>query len=472
MVINLKILPRIPAPRVRLVPLVPMPVRSLGSWSSFLSLIVKITGRKFLEQDCRHRNRRIISQTNDYTTMATKDEVSLQPEVENGASEATNASKRKADIEEIEVDVSAPEPPSKRARRALKKGKALPAKVDSDDEKKDGAKGDQKEKKEKLRSEHSVWVGNLPFTVTPAELRKWLVDNSGEVISDEMITRVKLPTSKEPGRDKNTKAPNKGFAYVDFIDIGGKVAAIALSETELAGRKLLIKDATSFEGRPRKEPEPEAVVPGQKKSEGKTEQNHDPNASRKVFVGNMSFKTTDDDLRRNFEKCGEIEWVKVATFEDSGKCKGFGWVKFKEPEAAAWAVKGFVKIKEQVETEDDFAEKDEDDSKNDSSAQKQFKTRKWWVNRMLGRELKVELAEDDQVRYKKRFGKDAQRNNDGNNNNNRRPHQRPRDDRDNGESAGRSNGPSDKPLKEASDIQVARLTGAVVKHTGTKMTFD
>ncbi|KAM5352451.1 hypothetical protein ACJ41O_005174 [Fusarium nematophilum] len=376
------------------------------------------------------------------------------------------SSKRKIEVDEIEVDLSAPEPPSKRARRALKKGKALPPKQDSDDEGKGSKEG--KDKKEATRSEHGVWIGNLPFFVTPVELRKWLVDNSGEVIADEMITRVKLPTKKEPGRDKTAKPTNKGFAYVDFTDIGPKVAAIALSETELNGRKLLIKDARSFEGRPKTEPEPSAAEEEGKHQNGK-EQKKEANASRKVFVGNMSFKTTDDDLRRNFDKCGEIEWVKVATFEDTGKCKGFGWVKFKEPEAAAWAVKGFVKIKEEVETEDDFKEDGED---KDEPRQKQYKMRKWWVNRMLGRELKLELAEDDQVRYKKRFGKDRKAEGDNSNPRNRPPPRRTDRGDDHVEDAKAGAEPGPKPLKEAEDISVARLTGAVVKHTGTKMTFD
>ncbi|EEU45119.1 uncharacterized protein NECHADRAFT_40832 [Fusarium vanettenii 77-13-4] len=376
--------------------------------------------------------------------------------------EPTSSSKRKIDIEEIEVDVTAPEPPSKRARRALKKGKALPAKQDSDDERKGDKEG--KDKKDATRSEHGVWIGNLPFYLTSVDLRKWLVDNSGEVISDEMITRVKLPTTKEPGRDKNAKPTNKGFAYVDFTDIGPKVAAIALSETEIGGRKLLIKDAKSFEGRPKKEPEAAADEDTPEgKAQAAKEQKKEVNASRKIFVGNMGFKTTDDDLRRNFEKCGEIEWVKVATFEDTGKCKGFGWVKFSEPEAAAWAVKGFVKIKEEVETEEDF----KDDEDRDEDRKKQYKMRKWWVNRMLGRELKIELAEDDQARYKKRFGKDRKAN-DNNSNPRGRPPPRRYDQAD---SEAKSEG-GVKPLKEAEDINVARLTGAVVKHTGTKMTFD
>lgn len=373
------------------------------------------------------------------------------------------SSKRKADVEEIEVDVTAPEPPSKRARRALKKGKSLPAKPSSDDEKDD--KEGQKEGKDKARSEHGVWIGNLPFRLTAAELRTWLIDNAGGVITEEAITRLKLPTIKDGSRSKEEKPANKGFAYVDFTDIGGKVAAIALSETDLNGRKLLIKDAKSFEGRPAKEKEPEDAggKPDAAGSKNKTEQRQESNASRKVFVGNLSFKTTDEDLMRNFEKCGEIEWAKLATFEDSGKCKGYGWVKFKEPEAAAWAVKGFVKVKEAVETEEDFQDDKSDNEAEDGekSAQKQFKTRKWWVNRMLGRELKLELAEDDQVRYKKRFAKKAD--------DTSRPPRRSRPDETNDGRGSRSEAAAP---RAAPDIAVARLTGGLVEATGTKVTFD
>ncbi|GAO17102.1 hypothetical protein UVI_02026350 [Ustilaginoidea virens] len=458
-----------------------------------------------------------------------------QPAQPDGA-HAAAASKRKT-MDEIAVDLALPEPPSKRARRALKKGKQLPAKPsnssgsreddDDDDDGGGGGGGADKEKPDgrgKSRSEHGIWVGNLPFSVTAAELKQWLVDNSGGVITDAAITRIKLPTSKGPGAQKPTPAPaNKGFAYVDFADLGAKVAAIALSETELAHRKLLIKDAKSFEGRPPKDEEPQAraVGPDGQPQRGPHSTNRtDPapaaaaavNASRKIFIGNMSFKTTQDDVHRTFEKCGEIEWVKVATFEDTGKCKGYGWVKFKEPEAAAWAVKGYVKIREAVDTEEDFNDEADDGGDGDGAApgrqagQKRFKTRKWWVNRMLGRELKLELAEDDQARYKKRFGKDARAHGGG--------------ERADGFSQGRhakSKGggggggggggaaataktgqlsaaaveptqssrrqpggdgtkgvhrAAETSLKQATSIQEARLMGTTVKHTGTKVTFD
>ncbi|ROT41229.1 hypothetical protein SODALDRAFT_330950 [Sodiomyces alkalinus F11] len=440
--------------------------------------------------------------------------------------DTTSASKkRKAELEELEVDLKAPEPPSKRARRALKKGKTLPPKPTSDDENegsksksKDGASdseaeqnGEPKTKKKTTttttkkkdaaatRSEHGVWVGNLPFDATPAEMQKWLVDNAGGAITAESITRVHMPTTTKHVGWQGTKT-NKGFAYVDFTDVGSKVAAIALTENELRHRKLLIKDASSYEGRPKKEAN----------ADGGGDQKNPPQAkkptSRKIFVGNLGFATTEEDVRSNFEKCGDIDWVKIATFEDSGKCKGYGWVMFREPEAAEWAVKGFVKIKEETETEDDFVTKDADDDNEEEEKEeeeeeeygkeekekeeeegddkakkekkgkenkKQPKMRKWWVNRIMGRNLKIELAEDDQTRYKKRYGKDAVK--------------RPQQKTGKQQSAQATNGhagdvePEHKAktrpapareLKVQEDLMVARLTGTAAKPTGTKITFD
>ncbi|KAH6656008.1 hypothetical protein BKA67DRAFT_503304, partial [Truncatella angustata] len=301
--------------------------------------------------------------------------------------------KRKTQVDEIEVDLSLPEPPSKKAKRLLKKGKPLPAKPNSDDEAENA-----KDKKSK-RSEYGIWIGNLPFYLTRADLFKWLVEQSGGVIQEANITRVNLPTNKNarprfPGEEK--KPQNRGFAYIDFDTEAAAVAAMSLTETLLEGRNVLIKSSSSFEGRPQKE--------NTETAEADTEDTKKVDGSRKIYVGNLPFQATEDDLWAHFEKCGEIDWVKVATFEDSGKCKGFGWVKFKLVESAESAVKGFVRIKEEIETEDDF--KEPKDGEDADAGEKKYKMRKWWVNRIRGRDLKIQFAEDDQVRYKKRFGKD------------------------------------------------------------------
>ncbi|OTB01153.1 hypothetical protein M426DRAFT_323669 [Hypoxylon sp. CI-4A] len=391
-----------------------------------------------------------------------------------------DSKKRKSQVDEIEVDLALPEPPSKKAKRLLKKGKPLPVKPQSDDEAESedelpvpktakGGKGDKKSE----RSQYGVWIGNLAFTMTRIELFKWLVESSGGAIKEENITRVNLPTSKDNGRDRRhdnedetPKRRNKGFAYVDFDAESASIAAMALTETELNGRKVLIKDSKSFEGRPKKEAGAEnGVAPAGTGANGISVVEKSTPVSKKIYVGNLSFQTNEDDLRAQFEKCGEIEWAKVATFEDSGKCKGFGWVKFKDPEAAASAVKGFVKIREEIETEDDFRDKDgEDADAGENAEERKYKTRKWWVNRLKGRELKIQFAEDDQVRYRKRFGKDRPKTEEGKRDFGAR---RPRE----GENGG---GKSEAPKKPSyGDADVATyLTGAVVKPQGKKITFD
>lgn len=445
-----------------------------------------------------------------------------QPAVEESNktdSSSSTSKKRKTTITEIEVDLNQPEPPSKKARRALKKGKSLPTKPQSGDENDndedkttgDGANSKEKEKdggKKKERSPYGIWIGNLRFTVTKNDLRKWFAENSGGAITDELITRVNLPTTKPvsggPGPKKAVE--NRGFAYMDFATFGANVAAIALSETEWNGRKVLIKDAKSYEGRPQKAETSEG--------ETKTDDNNKAGAaapggdkkktpSTKIFVGNLSFTTTEDDLQAHFDKCGKIRWVKVATFEDTGKCKGYGWVNFEEPEAAQWAVKGFVKVRETIDTLEDFVEKEDDDGeKNKEQSTKEvkdedskedggddekptrtktkkekepprIKTRKWWVNQLLGRNLKIELAEDDQLRYAKRFKKGGQKNREGGGGGgggNPRQQQRNGDD-------GGAREKKDIPVREkkpayVDDIAVARLTGAAVAPQGKKTTFD
>jgi RNA recognition motif-containing protein len=47
---------------------------------------------------------------------------------------------------------------------------------------------------------------------------------------------------------------------------------------------------------------------------------------KNLFIGNMSFKTTETDLRSLFEPFGEISRVNVVTDRDTGQARGFGFV--------------------------------------------------------------------------------------------------------------------------------------------------
>ena len=61
----------------------------------------------------------------------------------------------------------------------------------------------------------------------------------------------------------------------------------------------------------------------------------------KLYVGNLSFKCTDEDLRELFSEAGEIKSVKIITDAYSGQSRGFGFVEMGADEEAAKAVEMF-----------------------------------------------------------------------------------------------------------------------------------
>ena len=48
----------------------------------------------------------------------------------------------------------------------------------------------------------------------------------------------------------------------------------------------------------------------------------------KLYVGNLPYNTTEDDLRNLFSQYGSIDSVAVITDRETGRSKGFGFVEF------------------------------------------------------------------------------------------------------------------------------------------------
>ncbi len=59
---------------------------------------------------------------------------------------------------------------------------------------------------------------------------------------------------------------------------------------------------------------------------------------KNLFVGNMSFHTTESDLRALFEPFGEITRVHVVTDRETGRARGFAFVEMANDEDAAKAM--------------------------------------------------------------------------------------------------------------------------------------
>ena len=60
--------------------------------------------------------------------------------------------------------------------------------------------------------------------------------------------------------------------------------------------------------------------------------------SKKLFVGGLSWGTTDDGLQEAFARFGEIVEAKVITDRETGRSRGFGFVTFADDQGAANAI--------------------------------------------------------------------------------------------------------------------------------------
>ena len=60
----------------------------------------------------------------------------------------------------------------------------------------------------------------------------------------------------------------------------------------------------------------------------------------KIYVGNLSYNTTDDDLKDAFEKFGTVESAVVVKDKIDGRSKGFGFVEMSSESEAKEAIDG------------------------------------------------------------------------------------------------------------------------------------
>jgi RNA recognition motif-containing protein len=59
---------------------------------------------------------------------------------------------------------------------------------------------------------------------------------------------------------------------------------------------------------------------------------------RKIFVGNLSWKATEEELRSLFESVGVVVSVKIVTDQMTGRSKGFAFVEMQDADAAQAAI--------------------------------------------------------------------------------------------------------------------------------------
>jgi nucleolin len=176
---------------------------------------------------------------------------------------------------------------------------------------------DAPERREKSDDECcELFVRNLP----------WKADE--QVVSEFFskfgkVENVKILYDRETGKAK-------GIGFVKFDSRSDAEKAIASGDDlEMDGRKVEVNYSNQRKERPSRD---------SGRDNGRDDRRREANPeSKTIFVGNLSFKTSEDSIRDFFTDCGNIEDVRIAS--QDGKSKGFCHLEFDSIHAASKAMK-------------------------------------------------------------------------------------------------------------------------------------
>jgi len=226
----------------------------------------------------------------------------------------------KKEIDDSDSDSESQKKPKKEEKEEKKE--------DSDDEKEEEENGakktakkeessneeeeNDKEKEEELpeNAYEELFVRNIGYNTTQEGLADFFA-KYGDVEESKIVT------------DKNT-GKSRGFGFLKFYEKKSAVAAMKDADNIVVdGRNLQIRYSNDKSS--------------QMKGGNGNSAKKGPATEFGVFVGNISYKCTDNDLKKFFKDCGKVVDVRIAKKPD-GKLKGFAHVDFETKEAMEKAV--------------------------------------------------------------------------------------------------------------------------------------
>ncbi|OMH84738.1 Nucleolar protein 13 [Zancudomyces culisetae] len=187
----------------------------------------------------------------------------------------------------------------------------------------------------KSEKQPGIWIGNLSYNTTQEDVIEFFTSNG-----IENPTRVSLPKQNN-NYNNNTSNLIRGFGYVDFETVEVAEKAVALSECEILGRKILIKLNTDY-GRktPANDYNNRNNFNGgnRNNSYGNDNNRADRPPSFSIVVKNLSFSTTKQSLEKLAGKYGDVKNVSIPTFRDNPtKPRGFCYFDYNDKESATSA---------------------------------------------------------------------------------------------------------------------------------------
>lgn len=194
--------------------------------------------------------------------------------------------------------------------------------------------------------EHTVFIEGLPFTSSEDQIRAFFTD-----LGCNDILQLRLPVWQDSGR-------LRGFGHVVFASQETRTRALSseVNGKELGGRYITVKEANA----PRAGTTIGASLGGRPVRE-------QPKGCKTVFVRNLPYSATEEDILESFRVCGKIldGGVRIARNHSTGQSKGFGYVEYKNEEGALASVQKAAKpFGLQVQGRPVFVDYDEGTMKN------------------------------------------------------------------------------------------------------------
>ncbi|XP_076100181.1 uncharacterized protein LOC143069436 [Mytilus galloprovincialis] len=170
-------------------------------------------------------------------------------------------------------------------------------------------------KRDKTKDARTVFVGNLPLSFDKKQLIK-IFRSCGKIES----VRFRCPPPADLKLPKRAIAITKTF-HKDRHNI---ISYVCFEEEDSAGRALLLNGQEIDGNHIRVD------------ISNNSKRHDDANT---VFIGNMTYDITENEVWKHFEDCGEIENVRIIRDNKTGTGKGIGYIEFKENDGVMFALK-------------------------------------------------------------------------------------------------------------------------------------
>lgn len=177
----------------------------------------------------------------------------------------------------------------------------------------------------------AIFVGNIPIALTAEEVETTLRKQLGTDFE-----KLALITDRMTGQ-------SRGFGYVTIRDDAVDNAVVHLKDIEINGRilKVDIQDKEKLKAR--------NVIPFNERQERQTTKKRDLEETnqRSVYIGNLPLDTTREEFRQAIESMfgtDILKGIRLSTFPETQKCKGFGHVEFVSREHALDAIEKMQNI--------------------------------------------------------------------------------------------------------------------------------